>query len=181
MQNPLAVDDIVEAVESLKTRDVSLTGGEPLLQVDFLVKLLPALRAKGFRVHLETNGTRPNELLRLAGYIDVVAMDIKLPTATGAGDYFEEHSQFLKATKGAKVFAKAVVTSAVTDDEIRRCAQVIAGAGKPVPLIIQPITPGTDAGVPPSLLRLMAMYKIASEYVDDVRIIPQIHRLMGIR
>ena len=34
-----------------------LTGGEPLLQVDGLVELIAAARARDVRVHLETNGT----------------------------------------------------------------------------------------------------------------------------
>lgn len=34
-----------------------ITGGEPLLQVDGLVELLAAARARDVRVHLETNGT----------------------------------------------------------------------------------------------------------------------------
>ncbi len=183
MQNPLAVEDVVEAVEPLSFRDVSLTGGEPLLQVDFLVKLLPMLRSRGHRIHLETNGTRPKEVARLAGSIDVVAMDFKLPSTAGVGDYFEEHTQFLKATKGAKVFAKVVVSSASTDEEIRRCVEIICGSWKPIPLIIQPITPRQDDEkmLPPSLSRLMQMYNIAAEQIDEVRIIPQVHRLMGIR
>jgi organic radical activating enzyme len=181
MQNPLSVDDVVEVAQTLGSRDVSLTGGEPLLQVDFLVKLLPALRSKGHRVHLETNGTKYDEVLRLAGQMDVVAMDFKLPSSAGAGDFFEAHAKFLKATRGAKVFAKVVLDENVTDDEVRRCAEVVANAGKPVPLILQPITPTPDGPKQPTLARLMALHKIASEIVDDVRIIPQIHRLMGIR
>jgi len=181
MQNPLAVDDVAEAVGLLGCRDASITGGEPLLQTDFLVRLLPALRSKGHRVHLETNGTRPEEIARLAGQLDVVAMDFKLPSATGCEDHSDLHARSLKATKGAKVFAKAVVTEGVTDDEIRRCAEVIAAAGKPVPLVLQPVTPGPPGCVPPSLARLVAIHKLASEIVDDVRVIPQLHRLMGIR
>lgn len=181
MQNPLAVEDVIEAIEPLATRDVSLTGGEPLLQVDFLIKLLPALRSKGYRVHLETNGTRPDDVAKLAGQIDVVAMDFKLPTASGVGDYFEEHAMFLRAAKGAKIFAKAVVTAKVTDDEIRRCAETIAASAKPIALIIQPVTPHPDGDLPPNLARLMTMQRLASGIIDDVRVIPQIHRLMGIK
>lgn len=181
MQNPLSVDDVVEVAEALGSRDVSLTGGEPLLQVEFLVKLLPALRAKGYRVHLETNGTKPDEVLKLAGQIDVVAMDFKLPSSARAGDFFEAHAKFLKATIGAKVFAKVVLDEKVTDDEIRKCAEVVANAGKPVPLILQPITPTQDGPQQPTLVRLMTLHKIASEIVDDVRVLPQIHKLMGIR
>ncbi|MEN6371564.1 MAG: 7-carboxy-7-deazaguanine synthase QueE [Armatimonadota bacterium] len=182
MQNPLVVDDVVEAIESLAVYgDVSLTGGEPLLQCDFLVKLLPLLRSKGYRVHLETNGTKPDEVARLAGQVDVIAMDFKLQSAACVGDLFDLHAKFLKAAKRAKVFVKAVVTSETTDAEIRRCAETIAGA-KPVPLILQPVTPVSDGGMkPPALPQLLRMHAIASEELDDVRILPQLHKTLGIR
>lgn len=183
MQNPLMVDDVVEAIESLASHgDVSLTGGEPLLQCDFLVKLLPVIRSKGYRVHLETNGTKPDEVARLAGQMDVVAMDFKLPSASSVGDIFELHGQFLKAAKRAKVFVKTVVTSGTTDAEIRRCAETIVCA-KPVPLILQPVTPCSDSDSlkPPSLTRLLVMHAIAAEELDDVRILPQLHKMLGVR
>jgi organic radical activating enzyme len=42
-----------------RTRSVVVTGGEPLLQAEALVPVLRALRARGFRVEIETNGTIP--------------------------------------------------------------------------------------------------------------------------
>jgi 7-carboxy-7-deazaguanine synthase len=44
-------------LRSSVVRDVVLTGGEPMLQVD--EKLLNSLIMAGFRIHLETNGCKP--------------------------------------------------------------------------------------------------------------------------
>lgn len=57
---------------------VCVSGGEPTLQsglVDFISKI----KAMGFAVKLDTNGTRPGVLVELlsAGLLDYVAMDIK--------------------------------------------------------------------------------------------------------
>lgn len=57
---------------------VCITGGEPLLQKD-IVPFIEKIRARGFRVKLDTNGSRPDRLRALieAGLVDYVAMDIK--------------------------------------------------------------------------------------------------------
>ncbi len=68
----------------LKRRDwidgVVITGGEPTIHGD-LAELLRAFKQLGFRVKLDTNGTRPDRLEDLIsqGLIDYVAMDIKAP------------------------------------------------------------------------------------------------------
>ena len=57
---------------------VAVTGGEPLLAPE-LPELLGKLRAMGFAVKLDTNGTHPAALRAVleAGLVDYVAMDIK--------------------------------------------------------------------------------------------------------
>ena len=57
---------------------VCITGGEPTLQKD-LEQLLTQIRALGYAIKLDTNGTRPEVVKSLAqkGLIDYVAMDIK--------------------------------------------------------------------------------------------------------
>ena len=57
---------------------VVLTGGEPLMQAD-AGELLVKIRALGYAVKLDTNGSYPDRLRELlsAGLVDYVAMDIK--------------------------------------------------------------------------------------------------------
>lgn len=57
---------------------VCITGGEPLLQRE-LPELLRQIRALGFAIKLDTNGTHPDRLSALIeeGLVDYVAMDIK--------------------------------------------------------------------------------------------------------
>lgn len=59
---------------------VVITGGEPTLQPD-LAEFIRTVRAKGFLVKLDTNGTRPDVLRALLdeGLLDYVAMDVKAP------------------------------------------------------------------------------------------------------
>ncbi len=61
---------------------VVVTGGEPTLQAD-LLPFLGELKALGFLVKLDTNGTRPDVLRSLLDerLVDYVALDVKAPFA----------------------------------------------------------------------------------------------------
>ena len=61
---------------------ISLTGGEPLLHLDFLAAWLPEIQSR-FRIYLETNGLRYHAMEELRAMIDTVSMDFKLPSAKG--------------------------------------------------------------------------------------------------
>lgn len=59
---------------------VCISGGEPLLRpLDELRRFITEIRALGYLVKLDTNGSRPDALMALVneGLIDYVAMDIK--------------------------------------------------------------------------------------------------------
>lgn len=61
-----------------KLDGVCVTGGEPTLYID-LPELLKKIKATGFQVKLDTNGTNPEMLQKIIrdGLCDYVAMDIK--------------------------------------------------------------------------------------------------------
>ena len=73
----------VEILTYLKSRigvidAVVISGGEPTLMPD-LVDKIKAIKALGFKIKLDTNGTNPDVIARLIddNLIDYVAMDIK--------------------------------------------------------------------------------------------------------
>ncbi|OGR90981.1 MAG: hypothetical protein A2992_04270 [Elusimicrobia bacterium RIFCSPLOWO2_01_FULL_59_12] len=156
---------------------VSLTGGEPLLHADFLEALVPRLRALGYRVHLETNGSLPNALARIIKGCDWIAMDFKPDSATGR-DLWEAHRWFLEMS-GSKVFVKMVLTGKTAEAEFRRGVDLVATVRPGTPLVLQPATPwGSARSIP--LARLTFWWEWAARRLRDVRIIPQIHRLWEI-
>ena len=57
---------------------VAITGGEPLLHAD-MPAFLEKVRALGYKIKLDTNGSFPDRLIELvrAGLVDRVAMDVK--------------------------------------------------------------------------------------------------------
>ncbi len=69
---------------------IVISGGEPTLRAD-LPQLVRFLRDRGFRVKLDTNGSRPRELEALLPGVDYVAMDVKCaldryPALVGCAD-----------------------------------------------------------------------------------------------
>ena len=76
----MSEDQLLSFLEKRKGRleGVCISGGEPTLQPD-LEDFIRKIRAQGFAVKLDTNGTNPEKLARLIdeGLLDYVAMDIK--------------------------------------------------------------------------------------------------------
>lgn len=74
--------EILSRLSALKDRlqGVVVTGGEPTLQPD-LADFLSAVKALGFLVKLDTNGSRPEVVRALVakGLVDFIAMDVKAP------------------------------------------------------------------------------------------------------
>lgn len=175
--NPMETGQVVACCRELGSGVVSITGGEPLVQADFLETLLRDLKAAGFVNHLETNGTLYRELAGVVKWIDVVAMDMKLVSAAGDGQMWDEHSRFLEIASGTEVFVKVVVSPSTTEAEIRRCAELIEPIDRYIALVIQPVS-GPDS-VPGELL--MRLQEIASSQLENVRVIPQCHKMLGLR
>lgn len=188
LPNPVSVEAVVDACRALEAsrhRFVSLTGGEPLLQPDAVAALAPTLRALGTRVYLETHGLATEALERVVADIDVVAMDWKLASdverAQGpSGPFHAEHEAFLRVARRApEVLVKLVLTPATEDAELDEAWARIAGVDPRVPVVLQPVTPFGKVREAPAAGRLLGLVERASRVLEDVRLIPQTHPVIG--
>lgn len=172
---------VLERIEALDQGHagtvVSLTGGEPLLQVGFIERLIPELARRGHRIYLETNGTLPRALERIIEGCERIAMDLKPESAIGR-DLWEAQQWFLE-TGGKKIFVKMVLTETTSQEELRRAVTLIAGVRPDIPLVLQPATAWGQASSIP-LARLASWWGLATRQLSDVRVLPQIHRLWEI-
>ena len=154
---------------------ISVTGGEPLLHGEILGEWLPVLR-RILPIHLETNGTLPDALAPLIPHLDYIGMDIKLPSATGCGEFWDEHRAFLKLAAGSGVYVKLVVDAGTENWEVERSCELVAGVDPAIPLILQPMTlPDGRVSVPP--LRMLELQELTGS-LREVRVIPQTHKFM---
>lgn len=75
----MSIDEIISKIESFKAYNVTLTGGEPLVQKDIDI-LIKKLSDKGYRVELETNGSV--DISKYVGLKGVAfTLDYKGPTS----------------------------------------------------------------------------------------------------
>ena len=180
--NIWTADKVKTAIVRLNTqrphRSISWTGGEPLLHPAFLAPLMSWARGQGLENYLETNGTLPRALAALAPLCDVVAMDVKLPSATGR-DAWAAHRDFLAAAPRG-TFVKVVLTARSTEAEWRRVLALLRAAPRRVPLVLQPATPGFGADAIASA-RCLRFETLARRVLSDVRVIPQWHHLWRVR
>jgi len=155
---------------------VSFTGGEPLTSPEFIAALAKPARKAGLKVYLETNGTLPAALERVLGRVDIIAMDIKLRSATGERNRFAANREFLRIAQRKDVFVKVVFDRRIRDAEIRAVRDIVRGAEKPVPLVLQPVY---AAKLPEKFL--LSLHGRFSRVLDDVRLIPQTHKTLQVR
>ncbi len=179
-ENPFNPSTVADGIARLdagnRHHSVSLTGGEPLLAADFIAELIPLCGARRF--YLETNGTLPHELEKVIDLIHVVAMDIKLASSAGHASDPGVSREFLAIAARREVFVKAVVSDRTDTDAVVDAALVAASVGEQIPFVIQPVTPAGGVN-PPGPAEVLALQMSALQVLDDVRIIPQTHKLTG--
>lgn len=157
---------------------VSFTGGEPLLQKDFLKDILRMTSREGYINYLETNGTLPAELDEVIGYVDIVAMDLKLPSSTGLSPFWGEHRQFLNIASKKEVFLKAVICASTQEVDVVEGLNLIKEVNKSAILVLQPNSYEDYAQVQDKLEHFR---NIARDNRITACIIPQMHRRIGIK
>lgn len=174
----LSPSEVIEEIIKEDKKVISLTGGEPLFNSDFLKEILPVLKEKGLKIYLETNGTLRDGLLRILEHIDVISMDLKLPSSTGLRPYWMEHSIFLKEASKKEVFVKLVITPETLLSDIEEAVSIVKAIDKNIPFILQPVSYN---GKVEKVDSLPCFFDIAKRDLSDVRIIPQVHKILGVR
>lgn len=192
VENPVSLCQVVEWVRKAAgqvARWVSFTGGEPLLQVDFLAALGKRLRELGFKILLETEGGLPDKLAKVLPFVNAVAADIKLPSTTGEPLDWGDCERFLEMVANAEVQAcvKIVVTADIDESEFCQAVDLLAKLHEnstdyrlsfPMTLILQPVTPARFVTETPTMDLLLRLASLAQKRLPDVRIVPQVHKLM---
>jgi len=171
---------------------VGFTGGEPCLQPEALKDLAGKARSIGLKVFLNTNGSNPETVSKLAdeGLLDYVAVDVKAPLrpesygrVVGLENLDRDVMRSIKGTletclrKKLTMEARTTIVPSLIDQEIdvRNIAREIEGVDL---YVLQQFSPDGDLLdqsfknlTPPTRLDLIGLAKAASEYrLREVRI-----------
>ena len=161
-----------------KIHSISLTGGEPLLHADFINEFIDLIHLKysKLKIYLETNATLPEQLAAVKNRIDIIAADIKLPSAAGK-DTFNLHDKFLANCDGVYTFAKIVFDENITDEEIKKCTDLSKKYS--TELILQPKMSGNKMCTGIDFIE--KVFNKFSDNCNNVRLIPQVHKFLNVR
>lgn len=169
--NPIGVTSLID---KMSEHVIAVTGGEPLLQADFLQELCMKLKDAGKEIYLDTNGTLPDKLQQVLKYIDTIALDFKIPSATRLHQFWKKHEQCLKVASTRDVFVKIIIDENISQDELDKTCAIIEKVDKSIPLVLQPVFGHT-------IPNILDMQRKILTRLDDVRIIPQIHKYLGLK
>ena len=129
-----SVEDIVKLIEKNKSYymlngGVTISGGEPLVQLDFLIELCRVLKEKGYNVAVDTSGYLFNwenvkKFDELVKFVDLFLLDIKHinlekhKKLTGvSNEYILKFARYLDRN-GKKVWIRYVLVPDLTDNEL---------------------------------------------------------------
>ncbi|WP_157058689.1 7-carboxy-7-deazaguanine synthase QueE [Ignicoccus islandicus] len=172
---PISIEDLVNYVLDENLPLVVLTGGEPLIYSYEIAEFLRRLRERGYegKVQIETNGTiEPRPLRGFDNYVLSISPKVTCVYKV----YFV--NLIKRIINNYNVLEIKIV---VSNDDIKCLRQFIDELGDvEVPLIVQPLHR-------PNSNYAMDSKAIVEEILSDpslrrkVRVIPQLHKLIGIK
>lgn len=180
LQNPFSAEQAAARIRKmlvdLPHHAVSFTGGEPLLHAAFIQAIAKKIKGKT-AIFLETNGTLVKPLQEILSDIDIISMDIKMPSILSVPQW-EAHVAFLQVAQKKDLYVKVVVSNETGKAEFFRAVHLVRENAPYACFIIQPVTPfgGCVAASPQKILDFQ---EIALRHLADVRVIPQTHKLIG--
>ncbi|MBE8949121.1 MAG: 7-carboxy-7-deazaguanine synthase QueE [Quinella sp. 3Q1] len=181
VKNPLSAAQVIEFVRQFSgevaTQAVSFTGGEPLLSWRFIREVAAEIKSSGVKIFLETNGTLPAEFEQISDVVDIVSMDIKLPSA--GQNLFQQHEKFLRAARDKDLYIKLVVTGETTQEEFLSAVELVAQIAPTTLLILQPVTPTRKVSAI-SAEKILELQAAALRKIKNVRVIPQTHKFINL-
>ncbi len=171
------------------TYKVNFTGGEPLLQYEAVKELARYIKEKNDKIftYIESSCYDYNRFNEILPFIDICKVEFKM-SDSNAVDY-KHHDNLINneleclkiAIQNKKLtYIKIVITSLTNISEFKGLIEKIFSKINKADLtgfIIQPTTSFNE----PSMKKLLEFYDIVYPFYNEVRVVPQLHKLIGAR
>jgi len=181
------VKEIISKSLQPNTYKINFTGGEPLVQHEAVIELAKFVRQKGLRVYLESSCYDAMRFAKVLPYIDICKVELKLRDSKIVNE--KQYSNLLKneqeclrqaVNNGKTTYIKVVVTNSSNLEEFKDIVADVFKIAKPSELagfIIQPSYRIDE----PTLDVLFGFYDTVYPMYDQVRVVPQLHKIIGAR
>ena len=167
------------------TFKVNFTGGEPLIQHEAVSELAKHVKARGLPTYLESACFDSKKFLYVLPSIDFVKIEFK----TIESEFIDEKHypellrntlECLQAAVEAKktTYLKIVVSSKTEPESFKEILEQIfkiISKENISGFIIQPTTSLSE----PTLEQLLEFYDLVYPYYDEVRVVPQLHKVIS--
>jgi organic radical activating enzyme len=181
------VKEIISKNLQPNTYKINFTGGEPLVQYEAVIELAKFVRQKGLRVYLESSCYDAMRFAKVLPYIDICKVELKLRDSKIVNEkqysnlLKNEHECLRQAISSYKTtYIKVVVTNSSNLNEFKDIVLEVFKIAKPSELagfIIQPSYRIDE----PTLDVLFGFYDAVYPVYDQVRVVPQLHKIIGAR
>jgi 7-carboxy-7-deazaguanine synthase len=185
-----SIDEVKELIsKSLQpnTYKVNFTGGEPLVQYEVVLELAKFVRQKGLRIYLESACYDAMRFAKVLPYVDFCKVEFKLRDSKVVSEKHydnllnNELDCFKQSVRSCKTtYIKIVVTNSSNLKEFKEIVHEVFRMARPSELagfIIQPSCTVDE----PTLDVLFGFYDAVYPMFDQVRIVPQLHKIIGAR
>lgn len=168
-----------------KTYKVNFTGGDPLVQAEAVAEMAKFVQSKKIPTYLESSCYDAKKFATVLPFTDFVKIELKTKDAdfVDAKHYstlIENALSCLKQSVAAKkpTYIKIVVSSKTELDTFSDLVSQIFKSSRAEDLkgfIIQP----TYGVAEPTLQKLLSFYDAVYPFYSEVRVVPQLHKLIG--
>lgn len=185
-----SIDEVKEIISNNlqpNTYKINFTGGEPLVQYEAVIELAKFVRQKGLRVYLESSCYDAGRFAKVLPYMDICKVELKLRDSKIVSE--KQYNNLLKneqeclrmaVNNGKTTYIKVVVTNSSNLEEFKDIVAEVFKIAKPSELagfIIQPSYRIDE----PTLDVLFGFYDTVYPMYDQVRVVPQLHKVIGAR
>ena len=129
-KNEISIEDILKTANKYKSYykrtggGITFSGGEPLIQGEFILESLKALKEEGFNTAVDTCGVGDEKYIKdILNYVDTLILDVKHYDEKGYKDLtgrnmnkFKKFLTYLKDFHGT-IWIRHVMVPGLTDDE----------------------------------------------------------------